>query len=263
MKALLYTSKITAAESKASVPKSLSRILNQSRKHNSLHVISGLLTFRKGHYFQILEGPDLSIDQLYESIERDERHENVLLICQFEIDTAGFGEPGMNLANDGKYAEQLKGFIQEHHHRLQEISAEKCRLLKQYFNINIVQGDAQQDESLSSETHDESLEIQRIGLANSLFKITKWPLKDIIQNSQANHKACLELSKRECGYHELLNSCDFVNGDELRGLLTRLRVEGILEIRIIDDENLDQSKLAETKVTQGGLYNRMVRFLKP
>lgn len=267
MKAILYTSKATSAESNASVPKSLPRILNKARKNNSANNISGLLIFRNGRYLQILEGPAARVEHLFKKIKSDKRHEDVLLINEFAIEKQSFKGTGMNLDSDGKYSQQLASFIEMHNEVLQDMPTINCQHLKNHFGINIDQEDDEDehDSLVFNLNYKNPNEVKRISLANSLFKLKKWPSKVNVQQSRAKYRACVQLSKTESSYHQLLEKCGFVNGDELRSLLTSLRAEGILETRTLQimEEPSDQNQSDKKEHGELGLYGRVVRLLKP
>lgn len=264
MKALLYTSRVPTSENNTTVPRSLPRLLNHARKNNPAKQITGVLLFRGGRYFQVLEGPDEKVDQLFNIIKRDSRHEDVLLMTDFSIAEPCFEGNGMKLANDSTKDQQLLKFIKVHAEFLQEMPEAKCNHLQRFFNIKIqLEDDDENSKAVSKavESHDQG-KIKRIGLANSMFKLTKWPAFTNIQPSQAIFAACAQLTKDECGYHQLLKTCGFVNGDELRNFLTQLRAQGILEIREVQSvEKIVAPKQSNPSSQTSGFYDKMVRFL--
>lgn len=69
---LIYTSTALAAD--------LAAILRQSRTNNGIDGISGLLTFGRGGFAQVLEGPPESVEATFERIQRDSRHTDVRVV---------------------------------------------------------------------------------------------------------------------------------------------------------------------------------------
>jgi len=63
-------------------------LLNQSRDFNDKNNITGILLYvsrqhitkSKGRFMQLLEGEELTVRALYEKIEKDNRHESVVLL---------------------------------------------------------------------------------------------------------------------------------------------------------------------------------------
>ena len=58
----------------------LQRLLEQSRRHNGAHQLTGLLLYRAGTFLQFLEGGEADVEDLFSSIEVDERHHDVVLV---------------------------------------------------------------------------------------------------------------------------------------------------------------------------------------
>ena len=59
-------------------------ILNTARDFNSKNNITGCLVFHKNEFIQVLEGDKDKVKILFENIEKDNRHYNVLLINEGE-----------------------------------------------------------------------------------------------------------------------------------------------------------------------------------
>ena len=56
----------------------LNDILYTSLKMNKEHDVTGMLLFSNNTFVQVIEGPQSSIDRLYELLLKDERHKNVV-----------------------------------------------------------------------------------------------------------------------------------------------------------------------------------------
>jgi len=65
--------------------KDLLAILQQSRKYNSEHGISGVLLYVNGSIIQVLEGKKEIVEALYQRIEEDKRHTGVTKIVNRPI----------------------------------------------------------------------------------------------------------------------------------------------------------------------------------
>lgn len=67
------------------------RILDVSRRNNARIGVTGALLFNRGAFGQVLEGPYAAVDGLFETIQNDERHGDVVAL-QFEpAPERGFG----------------------------------------------------------------------------------------------------------------------------------------------------------------------------
>jgi hypothetical protein len=92
---LLYTSlavrKIDAND--------LSLLLAQSREKNASLGITGLLVYGKREFIQLLEGNKKDIFDLYDTIVKDERHQQVKLLWDGEIEDRSFRDWSMAFLN--------------------------------------------------------------------------------------------------------------------------------------------------------------------
>ena len=73
----------------------VNRILVHSRRNNRKREIGGVLHFGEGFFFQYLEGPADVVDQLYATICRDERHEEVRQLTRRPIRSRRFQDWSM------------------------------------------------------------------------------------------------------------------------------------------------------------------------
>lgn len=63
-----------------------------SRIKNAALGLSGALLFTGTHFAQILEGPKASIDALMQTLQDDDRHENIAVIERSAINTRRFAD---------------------------------------------------------------------------------------------------------------------------------------------------------------------------
>ena len=63
-----------------------------ARIKNAILGLSGALLFTGAHFAQILEGPKPSIDAMMQSLQNDDRHENIAVIERSAIDTRRFAD---------------------------------------------------------------------------------------------------------------------------------------------------------------------------
>jgi hypothetical protein len=63
----------------------LTALLQQSREANERLGLTGMLLYSEGNFFQVLEGEPAAVNQLYEKIGRDKRHNQCTLIIKEPI----------------------------------------------------------------------------------------------------------------------------------------------------------------------------------
>ena len=76
----------------------LKDIIASSKKNNPEEDVTGCLLSGSNSFLQLLEGPEDFIDRLYSKISTDNRHENVITLCDEKIDERLFLSWSMKLA---------------------------------------------------------------------------------------------------------------------------------------------------------------------
>lgn len=86
-------------------------ILVVSRENNRKLHITGMLLYRDGFFIQALEGDKEAVEELYDHIKADSRHENVTLVYKNDIQTRSFPRWSMGFNKIEQVDEsQLPGF---------------------------------------------------------------------------------------------------------------------------------------------------------
>ena len=93
LKRVVYVSKKTDASDTT-----LKDIIASSKKNNPEEGVTGCLLSGSNTFLQLLEGPTDFIDTLYSKISKDNRHENVVTLCDEKIDERLFLSWSMKLA---------------------------------------------------------------------------------------------------------------------------------------------------------------------
>lgn len=95
---LLYASRAT----RPMTPAAHDSILEQSRVHNPKLGITGVLCYSDQVFIQVLEGGRDEVCELYNTIVRDDRHQNVRILSFEEIRERRFGNWTMGQVNLAK-----------------------------------------------------------------------------------------------------------------------------------------------------------------
>jgi hypothetical protein len=88
---IIYTSGATHSYS----DELLANILAVSRHNNPEHEITGVLAFHDGIFFQVLEGPELSVETLFKNIRHDGRNKGVVILDRSRIEQRVFAQWSM------------------------------------------------------------------------------------------------------------------------------------------------------------------------
>jgi hypothetical protein len=78
---------------------SIEAILSQSRQHNPECGITGILCYGGGIFLQAIEGGRMPVSNLYNLIQKDPRHKDVVLLHYEEISERRFGGWTMGQVN--------------------------------------------------------------------------------------------------------------------------------------------------------------------
>ncbi len=89
----------------------LVELLENARRVNSERNVTGLLLYREGSFFQILEGSEADVKRTFAEIERDPRHHSVQILFDGATDEREFSDWQMGFMNlDDVEVETLIGF---------------------------------------------------------------------------------------------------------------------------------------------------------
>ena len=93
LKQVIYVSEKTDTSSD-----SLTDIYDISQKNNLESGVSGCLLIGSNSYLQLLEGPDLAVENLYSKIKMDSRHKKVKKLFEQHIEEKSFSSWSMKFA---------------------------------------------------------------------------------------------------------------------------------------------------------------------
>ena len=86
-------------------------LLTEARNANTDRNVTGLLLYREGSFYQVLEGSESEVMATFHDIESDPRHKEVRLLFSGETESREFADWQMGFLNlDGIGLETLSGF---------------------------------------------------------------------------------------------------------------------------------------------------------
>ncbi len=74
-------------------------ILRASHKNNEKAAVTGMLLYKGGNFMQVLEGPEASVNEIFEKIKQDKRHKDVMVLSKDIIAERQFEAWQMAFAN--------------------------------------------------------------------------------------------------------------------------------------------------------------------
>jgi uncharacterized membrane protein (DUF373 family) len=91
-------------------PEDLLSLLKTSRINNGARNITGILLYTHGIFFQVLEGDEAAVDATFDSIKKDKRHKDVILIEKVSITERAFPYWSMGFEKlEGKEMSKIEG----------------------------------------------------------------------------------------------------------------------------------------------------------
>ena len=88
-------------------PDAIESILAQSRQHNPVSGITGILCYGGGIFLQAIEGGRMQVSELFGHIGKDARHKDVALLSFEEIFERRFGGWSMGQVNISKVNQSI------------------------------------------------------------------------------------------------------------------------------------------------------------
>lgn len=84
----------------------IGNIVSESTERNARLGVRGALLFTEGHFAQLLEGPEATVDQVMASILKDPRHDQVSIIERKPIDGYRFPDWGLAYWGNASYMDR-------------------------------------------------------------------------------------------------------------------------------------------------------------
>ncbi len=110
---IAYISKNTIPGAREEVEAQIENILASARKNNEALNVTGALLYSGGYFCQVLEGEEDTLEELFETIQMDNRHGAVTVLHFNEIESRGFGDWAMALAGvEDKMRFDIDGLLQ-------------------------------------------------------------------------------------------------------------------------------------------------------
>ena len=103
---LIYAS----AAAKPFTAAELRELLRLARIKNERLNITGMLLYHRGSFLQVLEGPVSAVNPLLDTIEKDKRHNKVMLLVRREIEARNFADWKMGFVAVAAQSPALPGF---------------------------------------------------------------------------------------------------------------------------------------------------------
>ena len=84
----------------------IDQLLERSKQNNATRGITGAMIYANGYFMQLIEGPQIAVDELYSAIDADPRHEVLSLLHNQEIKDRHFSDWAMEYRDSDDLGER-------------------------------------------------------------------------------------------------------------------------------------------------------------
>jgi hypothetical protein len=219
------------------IPTGLSAICQVARKNNAKNDVTGILTYSRGHYLQVIEGESDAIEQAYKNICADDRHCNVVKIFDASINDRHFSGWSMRLNSAIAREPSFQHLMRSLEDEFIELGDEERKLFSIFHK---------DDESNEFDLFD-----------GKSLKLRAWPDFTKVQPTPSLIELCARLTSSSENYSNIVSSRDFGTKAQIDVMLRDLQRTGIL---VVSDVSLADSTNGEFREAQS-FYNKMRNFL--
>lgn len=107
---LAYAS--TATANPAHIRNDLLQILDSATRYNSNHQLTGVLLYGNGYFFQCIEGQKHQVDDLYQHLLKDSRHQDITLLSYESREQLRFDQWGLRYVH---FEAPVEHFFSQNH----------------------------------------------------------------------------------------------------------------------------------------------------
>lgn len=110
----------------------IGKLLDKAKVNNSLVNVTGMLLFRSGTFFQLLEGEKKSVLMIFQKISQDPRHEKIKILLETEIADANriFPSWEMGLIQDRLAVQEQEALIRSIQTMIKSGKSDKEKILQ-------------------------------------------------------------------------------------------------------------------------------------
>ena len=245
MRCIAYVSRAHINDYGISRPKGLSEIVTSSCRFNPLYDVTGIISYRRGQYFQVLEGPDHKINSLLLKISIDSRHKDMWVFLDMPITKRCFDHWGVSVFDYVDQKPFFEEFIRSNHNIINGFTNEQRERVKDFIKI---------EESKDELNNDYN---------GKLLRLKAWPDLNNISQPQAVIGLCIKLTKKPYPFDKLVNDSELGSYEQLVKTIKYFETLSILSISEqvpkIQADILEKQSIEPVKPNK--FYGAIKRFL--
>jgi len=86
----------------------VAELLDLTEIRNNNAGVNGLLIYSEGNFFEVIEGEEAKIKELFKNIKEDSRHRNIMVVFKKKIDKPLFDDKEANFISENTKHRQMK-----------------------------------------------------------------------------------------------------------------------------------------------------------
>lgn len=86
----------------------VAELLDLTEVRNITAGVNGLLIYSDGNFFEVIEGEETKIKELFENIKEDPRHRNIMIVFEKKIDKPLFDDKEANFISENTKHRQME-----------------------------------------------------------------------------------------------------------------------------------------------------------
>jgi len=86
----------------------VAELLDLTEVRNNNAGVNGLLIYSDGNFFEVIEGEETKIKELFENIKEDPRHRNIMIVFEKKIDKPLFEDKEANFISENTKHRQME-----------------------------------------------------------------------------------------------------------------------------------------------------------
>lgn len=233
--------------SKANGLHNLSKILLSAKRSNSRNGITGLMSYNKGYYLQIIEGGDDAVKELANRIKADKRHHRFHTIISMPIERRFFPNWSMKLVPLLSRNRQFQAFMLEMDEHLENLSSRKHALTEVFHRYHRY---SYPTKPVFAKTWE-----------STVFSVNQWPNFNEMRPTPELMSLCSALFNNSMSYSELIVGDYYKSENELKKQLKELMAIECLTTSTISrsDEMLDAHPVGDMENL--GFIHKMRDFI--
>ena len=241
MKCVAYVSKAPINERGIHLPIGMSDVVAVSRKFNPAAHITGIISYRQGQYFQVLEGSYHDIDNLMLKISADTRHEDIWVFIDVPISERCFPNWGVSVFDFVDQGPFFKKFIESNRNKIDDFTEQQKERIQIFIDLK--------EKNLKDEKNYDGKNL----------RLLAWPDLNSVSQPQMIMDLCVKMTKKPYPFDSLVNDGEFGTHKQVTDIIKKFETLGILKVSE-PEPKLSNETVIQTK-KPNKFYGAIKRFL--